>query len=65
MGPNRILNNRRGYVTETIFDADRGIFTERPFPPSPAIAEGSAFGETHIFAVGDLGAPVRAYTSAD
>ena len=37
MGPNRIIHNRRGYVTETVFDAERGTFTERPFPPQPPV----------------------------
>lgn len=36
MGPNRILHNRRGYITETVYDAERGVYTERPFPPTPA-----------------------------
>jgi histidine decarboxylase len=36
MGPNRILHNRRGYITETVYDAERGVYTERPFPPTAA-----------------------------
>jgi histidine decarboxylase len=36
MGPNRILHNRRGYITETVYDAERGGYTERPFPPTAA-----------------------------
>ena len=34
MGPHRIIHNRRGYLTETYFDAVRGRFRERPFPPA-------------------------------
>ena len=33
MGPHRIIHNRRGYLTETYFDAASGQFCERPFPP--------------------------------
>jgi histidine decarboxylase len=32
MGPHRILQNRKGYVTETVFDAASGRFVDRPFP---------------------------------
>jgi histidine decarboxylase len=32
MGPHRILHNRKGYVTETVFDAASGRFVNRPFP---------------------------------
>lgn len=34
MGPNRILHNRRGYITETVFDEDRRIFTEQQYSAS-------------------------------
>jgi hypothetical protein len=33
MGPQRILTDRRGYLTETVFDAERGVFCERALPP--------------------------------
>ena len=33
MGPHRIIHNRRGYLTETVLDAESGQFRERPFPP--------------------------------
>jgi len=33
MGIHRRLHNRRGCLTETVFDAQRGVFTERAFPP--------------------------------
>jgi histidine decarboxylase len=33
MGPKRFLHNRRGYLTETFYDADRRAYVERPFPP--------------------------------
>ncbi len=33
MGPHRIIHNHKGYLTETVFDAARGVFTERAFPP--------------------------------
>jgi hypothetical protein len=33
MGPQRILTDRRGYLTETVFDAERGVFSERTVPP--------------------------------
>lgn len=38
MGPHRIIHNRRGYLTETVFDAGSGRFCERPFPPTVAQA---------------------------
>jgi histidine decarboxylase len=38
MGPNRTLHNRRGYLTETVFDAERGAYVERPFPFPTATA---------------------------
>lgn len=34
MGPHRIINNRRGYLTETYYDAENRRFSERPFPPT-------------------------------
>jgi histidine decarboxylase len=36
MGPHHILQNRRGYPTETIYDTVSGTFTERAFPAQPA-----------------------------
>ena len=39
MGPNRFLHDRRGCITESAFDADQGIFTERPFPPPPVVTK--------------------------
>jgi hypothetical protein len=39
MGPHRIIHNSRGYLTETVFDEKRGIFTERPFPPPAATTQ--------------------------
>jgi histidine decarboxylase len=36
MGPHHILQNRRGYPTETIYDAVSGNFIERAFPAQPA-----------------------------
>lgn len=34
MGPNRAITNRRGYLTETVFDEETGRFEERPWPPA-------------------------------
>ena len=34
MGPHRIIHNRRGYLTETYYDAENRRFSERPFPPT-------------------------------
>jgi histidine decarboxylase len=36
MGPKRTINDRRGYLTETVFDPERGDYVERPFPAPPA-----------------------------
>ena len=44
MGPNRILHNRRGRITEVVFDEERGIFTERLFQP-PVAPRPAAVGE--------------------
>lgn len=36
MGPHRIIHNRKGYLTETYYDAESGRFSERAFPPTVA-----------------------------
>lgn len=36
MGPEPSFHNPRGYLTETIFDVERGAFVERPFPARSA-----------------------------
>jgi histidine decarboxylase len=32
MGPKPSFHNRRGYLTQTVFDPERGAYVERPFP---------------------------------
>ena len=34
MGPHRLIHNRKGYLTETVFDERSGRFVERPWPPA-------------------------------
>lgn len=36
MGPNRSLRLCRGYLTQTVFDPERGVFEDAPFPPQEA-----------------------------
>lgn len=36
MGPHHILQDRRGYLAETVFDPETGTFTERQFPAQQA-----------------------------
>jgi histidine decarboxylase len=41
MSPNRRATNYRGYLTETVFDGDRGEFVEAPIPhelPAPEVS---------------------------
>ncbi len=51
MSPNRRFTDYRSYLTETVYDADRGEFTENPYPlpdgrwrtlsPSPRAGKGA------------------------
>jgi histidine decarboxylase len=36
MGPKPSFHNRRGYLTQTVFDTERGEYVERPLPAQPA-----------------------------
>jgi histidine decarboxylase len=45
MGPKRTIHDRRGYLTETVFDAERGAYVERPFPFTPATPRQASPGE--------------------
>jgi histidine decarboxylase len=42
MGPKPSFHDRRGYFTQTVFDAERGAYVERPFPTPPSRAEHAA-----------------------
>lgn len=45
MGPKPSFHNRRGYLSQTVFDAERGSFVERPIPFPSATARRASPGE--------------------